>query len=203
MSLGELDQDDAGLGPTSRFGLHPEVVRAWLDEMPAVLGMDGLVKPCLIEIEARKEKDPGGVTGFVLIAQSHLSVHTFPRRGFVSADVFTRPDHCDHERIRHSLIATVILGEVESDLIPRHALPARRSRRSEPDRRSDSGMIRAAGQPGKSLACCIPAEGGASARRSHRCSVAPDPAVISCRWKESGTATVRAGLTPARAHVPS
>ena len=39
--------------------------------------------------------------------------------------------------------------------------------------------------------------------RSRPCSGPPDPAVISCRSKESGTATVRDGLTPARAYVPS
>jgi S-adenosylmethionine decarboxylase len=134
MSSSELREDDSDLGPTGRFGWHlildgyrgapgrlgdPEVVRAWLDELPDALEMEKLIAPCLIEVGARTEKDPGGVTGFVLIAESHLSVHTFPRRGFVSADVFTCQEHLDHERIRQSLIATFELGEVESHLIPR------------------------------------------------------------------------------------
>lgn len=121
-------------GPTGRFGLHltldgyrgrperlgdPEVVRAWLDQLPEMLSMTKLMPPCLVEVGARNEKDPGGVTGFVLIAQSHLSIHTFPRRRFVSADVFTCQDHLDQERIRQSLIAAFELGEVESNLIPR------------------------------------------------------------------------------------
>jgi S-adenosylmethionine decarboxylase len=121
-------------GPTGRFGLHltldgyhgeperlgdPEVVRAWLDELPEALGMNKLIRPCLVEVGAQNEKDPGGVTGFVLIAQSHLSVHTFPRRRFVSADIFTCQDHLDHESIGRSLIATFGLGDVESNLIER------------------------------------------------------------------------------------
>jgi S-adenosylmethionine decarboxylase len=121
-------------GPTGRFGLHLtldgyhgeperlgdlEVVRAWLDELPEVLGMNKLIQPCLVEVGAQNEKDPGGITGFVLIAQSHLSVHTFPRRRFVSADIFTCQDHMDHESIRRSLIATFMLGDVESNLIER------------------------------------------------------------------------------------
>jgi S-adenosylmethionine decarboxylase len=121
-------------GPTGRFGLHltldgyrgkperlgdPEVVRAWLDQLPDVLGMSKLIEPCLVEVGARNAKDPGGVTGFVLIAQSHLSVHTFPRRRFVSADVFTCQDHLDHERICQSLMTTFGLGEIESKIIPR------------------------------------------------------------------------------------
>jgi S-adenosylmethionine decarboxylase len=120
--------------PTARFGWHlvldgylgdpgrlgdAEVVRGWLDEMPGALGMDKLIEPCLIEVGPRNDKDSGGVTGFVLVAQSHLSLHTFPRRRFVSADVFTCQDHLDHEWIRQSLIATFGLGDVESNLIPR------------------------------------------------------------------------------------
>ena len=30
-----------------------------------------------------------GCSGFVLIAQSHISIHTFPRRGIVTADIFS------------------------------------------------------------------------------------------------------------------
>lgn len=125
---------EACCGPTGRFGLHltldgyggapqrlgdPELVRAWLDALPEALGMRKLIRPCLVEVDAQNEKDPGGVTGFVLIAQSHLSVHTFPRRRFLSADIFTCQDDLDHERIRRSLITTFGLGEVETNLIER------------------------------------------------------------------------------------
>jgi S-adenosylmethionine decarboxylase len=112
-----LTLDGYGGEPPRRADL--QVVRGWLEELPDVLGMSKLIEPCLIEVAARTEKDPGGITGFVLIAQSHLSVHTFPRRGFVSADVFTCQDHLDHGRIRESLIAAFKLGDVESNLIPR------------------------------------------------------------------------------------
>jgi S-adenosylmethionine decarboxylase len=133
MSSSERCARAAG-APTGRFGLHltldgyrgeperlgdPEVVRAWLDELPDVLGMQKLIEPCLVEVGARNEKDPGGVTGFMLIAQSHLSIHTFPRRRFLSADIFTCQDHLDHEQVRRSLIETFALGEVETNLIPR------------------------------------------------------------------------------------
>jgi S-adenosylmethionine decarboxylase len=109
---------DGYRGEPARLG-DPGMVRAWLDELPDVLGMDKLIEPCLVKVGRRNEKDPGGITGFVLIAQSHLSIHTFPRRRFVSADVFTCQDHLDHEPIRESLIVTFKLGEVESNLIPR------------------------------------------------------------------------------------
>jgi S-adenosylmethionine decarboxylase len=109
---------DGYLGDPARLG-DAGLIRRWLDEMPAALGMDKLIEPCLVEVGARNEKDPGGVTGFVLLAQSHLSLHTFPRRRFVSADVFTCQDRLDHEAIRRSLSPTFALGEVEINLVPR------------------------------------------------------------------------------------
>lgn len=32
---------------------------------------------------------PFGVTGFVLLSESHVSVHTWPEKGYVAVDVFT------------------------------------------------------------------------------------------------------------------
>jgi len=33
--------------------------------------------------------DPYGVTGFVLLSESHLAVHTWPEYGYVSLDVYS------------------------------------------------------------------------------------------------------------------
>jgi S-adenosylmethionine decarboxylase len=35
---------------------------------------------------------PGGVTGFLLLAESHLSVHTWPEEGFAAFDIFSCGD---------------------------------------------------------------------------------------------------------------
>jgi S-adenosylmethionine decarboxylase len=96
-----------------------ELVNAWLDELPATLGMCKLTAPHLVEVGPRNPKDSGGITGFILIAQSHISVHTFPRRQFLCADVFTCQDDLDDQQIRHSLITTFGLAEVETHFIPR------------------------------------------------------------------------------------
>ncbi len=39
-----------------------------------------------------------GITGVVLLAQSHLAVHTWPERGAVTIDVFICNFHGDHTR---------------------------------------------------------------------------------------------------------
>ena len=75
-----------------------------------------------------------------------------------------------------------------------------------PGRRSRFGLrLSLDGYHGQSLRLSDPevVRPGLDEMRSRPCSGPPDPAVISCRSKESGTGTVRDVLTPARAHVPS
>ena len=38
---------------------------------------------------------PQGVTGIVVVAESHLSIHTWPEHSYAAIDVFTCGDHTD------------------------------------------------------------------------------------------------------------
>ena len=63
-----------------------------LDKLPTVLSMHKLIPPYVISADSNENrggKDPGGYTGFVVIAESHISLHTFAKRGFVSIDVYS------------------------------------------------------------------------------------------------------------------
>ena len=48
--------------------------------------------------------EPQGVTGLALLAESHISIHTWPETGYAAVDVFTCGDHtmpesaCEHLR---------------------------------------------------------------------------------------------------------
>ena len=58
-------------------------------------GMKKLMDPVIIDAssnEALGGKDPGGYSGFLIIQESHISIHTFPRRRFVSIDVYSCRD---------------------------------------------------------------------------------------------------------------
>ena len=48
----------------------------------------------VLKIETRKFV-PQGVTGFALLADSHLSIHTWPEKGIAMCDIFTCGDHCE------------------------------------------------------------------------------------------------------------
>jgi S-adenosylmethionine decarboxylase len=65
-----------------------ELVRALLDRVPLEIGMVKIASPYVCRYEGSKPGD-WGISGFVLIAESHLSVHTFPERGLLWADIFS------------------------------------------------------------------------------------------------------------------
>jgi S-adenosylmethionine decarboxylase len=94
-------------------------VQACLAELPELLGMHKLIEPAVVEVGQLSDKDPGGLSGYVLIAESHISVHTFPLRGFVSADVYTCQNSLDAERIRQYFANAFALQDVETNLIRR------------------------------------------------------------------------------------
>ncbi len=60
----------------------------FLDRLPDRIGMTRIMPPYVFR-HAEGEPASEGLSGFVLIAESHISVHTFPSRRFVNADVFS------------------------------------------------------------------------------------------------------------------
>lgn len=65
-----------------------ELVRDFLTNYPAALGMTRLTEARVLEYQAPNPED-SGISGFVIIAESHLSVHTFPHRRHVNIDIFS------------------------------------------------------------------------------------------------------------------
>ena len=64
------------------------LVRRFLDEYPDAIGMTKLSPPQVYTYRGKVPED-WGVSGFVIIAESHISIHTFPDRGYVNIDVFS------------------------------------------------------------------------------------------------------------------
>ncbi len=59
-----------------------------LDELPARIDMTKIMPPYVFRYSGVKAED-WGLSGFVLIAESHISIHTFPEKQFVSVDIFS------------------------------------------------------------------------------------------------------------------
>ncbi|HEX5078418.1 MAG TPA: adenosylmethionine decarboxylase [Geminicoccaceae bacterium] len=123
-----------GVAPAPGFGVHLTLdgyggslqlladrahVEACLSELPARLGMHKIMEPAVMELGQLSPKDPGGVSGFVMIAESHISIHTFPLRGFVSADVYTCQNSLDTDRICEYFAEAFELKDLEINVVKR------------------------------------------------------------------------------------
>jgi len=101
--------------PTEQFGVHfmmdgygadeavlrdETLLRAMLHDIPAAMGMHTINEPVVVSVGPKNRKDPGGLSGFVMIAESHISFHTFPARGFVTIDVYTCQNDLDTEKLK-------------------------------------------------------------------------------------------------------
>ncbi len=64
------------------------VVSAILDRYPAEMGMTKIAPPTVVRYKGSKPED-WGVSGYVMIAESHISMHTFPERRLIWADIFS------------------------------------------------------------------------------------------------------------------
>ncbi len=84
--------------------------------------------------EAAHAFEPQGVTALGLLAESHISVHTWPELGYAAADVFTCGEHAEPRAACEHLARVLRAGRFELRTIERGGtVPAERPlRRPEP-----------------------------------------------------------------------
>ena len=107
------------------YGTDPELLKdvpklkKILDDVPVAMGMHTISEPQVVEVGEKNRKDPGGVSGFVLIAESHISFHTFPKRGFITIDVYTCQDKLDTTRLTKEFCAAFKLKDHDEIIVKR------------------------------------------------------------------------------------
>jgi S-adenosylmethionine decarboxylase len=76
------------------YGCDPSVLEDmgliynFLDDYPAKMDMTKIMPPYVFRYIGSVPED-WGISGFVLIAESHISVHTFPDKRYLSVDMFS------------------------------------------------------------------------------------------------------------------
>jgi len=90
-----------------------------LFKIPTEMGMHSICEPVLVEVGEKNSKDPGGFSGFVMIAESHISFHTFPNRGFVTIDVYTCQDDLDTNTLTEKFTTLFQLQDVDESVLNR------------------------------------------------------------------------------------
>ena len=68
--------------------------------------------------------EPQGLTVVLLLAESHMSLHTWPERDLVAVDIFTCGESMDPQRAIDRLGAALAPTRVVVKTLPRGALPA-------------------------------------------------------------------------------
>lgn len=117
-NFGEHLTIDGYKGNHDKLNDHNTVLEC-LNELPKLTGMHQLAKPEVYFAPANDLKDCGGWSGFVVIAESHISIHTFPKRGFVSIDVYTCKNGMDKKFISDYFTEKFGLKGIETHFIRR------------------------------------------------------------------------------------
>jgi S-adenosylmethionine decarboxylase len=96
-----------------------DLILRCLNELPEKLKMTKLSNPEVYFCPGNGKKDPGGWSGFVVIAESHISIHTFPTRGFISVDAYTCQNDMEREVIVRYFVDTFKLQDTELNFVIR------------------------------------------------------------------------------------
>jgi len=80
-----------GYGSNPKLMQDEEYISQLLDSYPTEIGMTKISAPLVFKYVGSKPED-WGISGLVLIAESHISIHTFVERCYVNIDVFSCKD---------------------------------------------------------------------------------------------------------------
>ena len=79
-----LDLNDCNSEKLSDFNLVFDV----LNDLPDKIGMTKITQPYVFKYSGLVPEDKG-ITGFVVIAESHISIHTFQEKKYAFVDIFS------------------------------------------------------------------------------------------------------------------
>lgn len=94
-------------------------VLKFLDDLPNLIKMHKISEPHAIDYPGNpKSFDKGGISAVVIIAESHISIHTFPSHKYMSIDIFSCKDF-DVEKTIDFTVRTFEVKKLEKKLIHR------------------------------------------------------------------------------------
>jgi S-adenosylmethionine decarboxylase len=95
------------------YNLHFELLR----ELPEMIGMTPITQPYVFPYSGLVPEDRG-ITGIVIIAESHLSIHSFEDKGYTFVDMFSCKPF-DVEKAENYIINLFKPKKVERNLVER------------------------------------------------------------------------------------
>lgn len=104
-----LTADLAGCAPTHPWMSDASALREACLQAVSAVGLQA-VGERFHAFEPADGHEQAGVTGVVLLAESHLAVHTWPERGVVTLDVFVCNLLGDNAQAAQGLLDTLVQG---------------------------------------------------------------------------------------------
>ena len=89
----------------------------YLKTLPEMIGMTPIIQPYVFPYSGLVPEDRG-ITGIVIIAESHLSVHSFEEKGYCFIDIFSCKD-MDVEKAIQITLDTFKPADYEINMVKR------------------------------------------------------------------------------------
>ena len=117
----------------SEFGLHVTIdasgcnkrklasvtlVYDILNRLPDKIGMIKMTLPYVVKWLDKFAHGTEGISGFVMIAESHISIHTFPDQDYVFMDIFSCKEFDTEKAIKH-LVDAFEAAKYEKNVLKR------------------------------------------------------------------------------------
>ena len=81
---------------------HHKNIFDMLEGLPARLGMRKLTEPHLVFVDDKKSKSGDyGLSGFIMLYESHISCHTWPELGYVAMDIYSCQNFDEKKVLRY------------------------------------------------------------------------------------------------------
>jgi len=104
-----LTVDGQGCSPKDLSNMS--FIYKFLDECPKKINMTKITEPYIVRI-------PKGLAGMILIAESHISVHAYPKMERVYIDIFSCK-HFDKDKALKYILKYFNLKQYHSDCVKR------------------------------------------------------------------------------------
>jgi len=89
-----------GYGCNRKKLMDMKLLYDFLDTYPSEMKMTKVMPPYVFSCEDKKPEN-WGYSGFVIIAESHISIHTFPEKNYLSLDIFSCKAFDIQKAIKH------------------------------------------------------------------------------------------------------
>ncbi|MDI6722493.1 MAG: adenosylmethionine decarboxylase [Candidatus Aenigmarchaeota archaeon] len=119
---------EIGFGPHLTMDLYgcdksvlndEKFVHNFLNELPDLIGMHKISQPQITKYPGRQDSfDKGGISAFILIAESHITLHTFIAQNHAFIDIFSCRDF-DIEKAEKYIRKKFRPARIHKNLFPR------------------------------------------------------------------------------------